>query len=745
MDLDAFVQSVKEDRTLRIDITEHRYLPPREAVYADIELEPRLREALTAQGIERFFVHQAHALDAVRNGENVIAMTPTGSGKSLIYNIPVLESVLADPEARALYIFPLKGLEQDQFGTLDTLGTALGLKNLCAVYDGDTTQYRRRKIRENMPNVVFTNPDMLHYAINAFHPKWEDFFRNLRYVVIDEIHAYRGVFGSSVAQIIRRLRRIAHRWGSAPQFIACSATIANPGAFTQELTGLPFTVIERGGSPRGGVHFMFADPMESPYTASTRLLIKCLGADLRTIAFTRARKITELIYSWAVDQVPELRDILSPYRAGFLPAERRDIEQRLFNGELKGVVSTSALELGVDIGGLDVCILVGYPGSISSTWQRAGRVGRRGGDSLVIMVALADALDHYLMRHPDEFFGKSHEAAVVDPSNPDILKAHLPCAAKELSLREDDTVYDIAALRPVIDELLTEGGLVPGRQGGLWLPKNWAPHREVQIRTVGPSFAIFEGKRKVGELSGYRVLREAFPGAIYLHRGRQYRVEELDIEGGRVRAREADVDYYTQALTSEETDVLGEGGSTGFELFSVHEGRLSIRHQVTGYEKKRIWDRETIDTYDLNMPEYIFETEGLWFRIDERLMREAETRGYHVGGTLHAFEHASISCVPLFALCDKNDLGGISYDIYPPYRQSTIFIYDGHEGGVGLSHHVFGVLHDWLDATLDVITACPCEEGCPSCVQDSMCGNANSPLDKEGAAWLTGKLLESVA
>jgi DEAD/DEAH box helicase domain-containing protein len=344
------------------------------------------------------------------------------------------------------------------------------------------------------------------------------------------------------------------------------------------------------------------------------------------------------------------------------------------------------------------------------------------------------------MRHPEEFFRKSHEAAVVDPLNSNILKAHLPCAAREVFLRPDDSVYDMDAVRPVVEELVEEGGLTPGRKEG-WLTTLRMPHRAVGIRAVGPGFNIYDSCGKVGELSGFRVLKEAFPGAVYLHRGRQYIVEELDIEAAKAFVREADVQYYTQALTSEEAEVVKVAGERRFEGFSVHEGALRMRHHVTGYEKKGLYDRQTIGRHELRMPEYVFNTEGLWIIIDDGLVEELGFSGFDTGGSLHAFEHAAISSIPLFALCDKNDIGGLSYQFYPRFRKSSVFIYDGHEGGVGLSRHVFGVLGDWLGATLRIIEECPCEEGCPSCVQDPLCGSRNEPLDKQGAAFLTGRLM----
>ncbi|RMG67929.1 MAG: DEAD/DEAH box helicase, partial [Nitrospirae bacterium] len=410
-------------------IVSYHYIPPKNPVYKKLKLEKPLKEVLKKKGIDRFWSHQVEGIELIRKGRNVVIMTPTASGKSLVYNIPVIESILKEPDTHALYIFPLKGLEQDQVKNLNDLLTSVGIGqrarrgvlNPAEVYDGDTTAYRRKRIRERMPPVIFTNPDMLHLAINAFHTKWEDFFKTLRYVVIDEIHAYRGVFGSNVAQILRRLRRICNRWGSSPQFIASSATIANPGELAQRLVGLPFEEVTESGAPQGGRHFLFINPFESPYSLAMRVFTEAVRKGLKTIVFTKARKITELIYAWCVRRAPELISKISPYRAGFLPSERREIERRLFSGELSGVISTSALELGIDVGGLDCCILVGYPGSISSTWQRAGRVGRHGEESLVVMIALQDALDQYIVKHPEILFQRAFESAIVDPENEVIL------------------------------------------------------------------------------------------------------------------------------------------------------------------------------------------------------------------------------------------------------------------------------------------------------------------------------------
>ena len=752
-----FIESLKNDRRFNLQIVEHKYIPPTKPRYMQLALSSMLGDVLKKRGIEMFYSHQVEAINSIRQGENVVVMTPTASGKSLIYNIPVLESIIENPEQKSLYIFPLKGLEQDQVKNLNELFEGLegdsrrgtsspfcrkSSLHFGEVYDGDTTAYRRKKIREAIPNVILTNPDMLHFAINPFHKKWEAFFRNLRYVVIDEIHTYRGVFGSNVAHVMRRLRRICEYWGSNPQFIAASATIANPTQLAEELTGVPFRVVAQSGAPQAGKHFIFINPVESPYTETTRLFTKCLDAGLRTIVFTKARKITELIYSWTINHAPELEGRVSPYRAGFLPKERREIEQRLFSGELLGVISTSALELGVDIGGLDCCILCGYPGSVASTWQRAGRVGRHGQESIIAMIAIQDALDQYFMRHPEAFFEKSHEAAVIDLENRNILKKHIPSASSEVYLREDGGVYDLKKLMPLIDELVKEEILNPGRRGDIWFSARRMPHREVGIRAVGEPFDIVdESGKAVGELSGVRVFRDAFPGAIYLHRGRQYQVIGLDLEKKKAICREVDVNYYTQASSKEETEVIKEKEMKSYRNFSVHWGTLKTTQKITGYEKKRIFDRVRISRHDLDMPEYVFETEGLWIKTDRAIQSSIESKGLDLAGTLHAVEHIAIACIPLFALCDRGDIGGLSYTFYPAFKQPAIFIYDGYEGGIGLTKRATRVIEDWLMSTLKAIDECPCEEGCPSCVQAPQCGSGNQPLDKEGAKYLLKRWL----
>ena len=740
-----FIEYLKNDREFQLQLAGEKHFRPLSPQYIDLAIRDSLRKVLAERGIAEFYSHQSKAIEAIRLGENVLLMTPTASGKSLVYNIPVLEAIIDDPDARALYIFPMKGLEQDQLKTLKELASSLGIDNAGEVYDGDTKAARRKEIRKRLPNVIFTNPDMLHLSLIPFHKQWKDFFRHLKYIVIDEIHAYRGVFGSHVAQVFRRLRRICDYYGSDPQFISASATIANPERHAEALTGLPFTVMDESGAPLSGKHFFFLDPVESTYTLTTKLFVTCLENGLRTIVFTKSRKITELIYNWSLNYVPELKDRISPYRAGFLPGERRRIEERLFSGDLLGVISTSALELGVDIGGLDCCILCGYPGSVSSTWQRAGRVGRKGQESLVFLIAGEDALDHYFMRHPEAFFEKSHEAAVIDPQNRNILKKHILCAASEVPLKLTETVYRSEGLSEAIEELVSEKTLVKATRAEVWVSNVYNPQRDVGIRAMGERFMLQNTSgRPIGESGSGRVFREAFPGAIYLHKGKQYRVDELDWIRKKATCSEIKPNYYTQPLSSGTTEVLQEKEKRECKGIPLYWGTLRITERVTAFDKKRSYDNVRISTVQLDLPEHVFETEGLWFIIDNATQGAIESRKFDIGGTLHAVEHALIACMPLFSFCDRGDIGGLSHTGFPAFGLPAIFIYDGHEGGIGLSKRAYDIFEDLLATTLKILDDCPCSDGCPSCTQDPQCGNRNEPLDKKGAQFLIRRWLKIV-
>ncbi len=761
MDIKTFIEEMKNRKDLSKFVHEEP-IRPSEPEYGEpaAPLKPGIKSALETLGIRSLYSHQAKGIDLIKEGKNLVIMTPTASGKSLIYNIPVLESILDDPNAHAIYLFPLKGLEQDQLKALRELSTGLPIDRtnvskqsrsraftpeLCEIYDGDTTAYRRKKIREMPPGVVLTNPDMLHLAINAFHQKWERFLRNLKYVVIDEVHTYRGVFGSHVAHVLRRFRRIARLYGSDPVFIACSATIANPRELAGMLTGLPFELLDKSGAPQGKRFFMFINPIPemSPYTVATKLFISSVRSGFKTIAFTKTRKITELMHTWVKEGAPDISGKISSYRAGFLPEERREIEGMLFNGTLSGVISTSALELGVDIGGLDVCILVGYPGTVSSTWQRSGRVGRTGRDSLIVMVAHENALDQYFMRNPGDFFRRNAEAAVIDSENRPILKSHLLCAAAEAYLKPGDAIYDIPKYGLVLDELEKEGKIRHWKKGDIWYPRSRYPQREVSIREAGQSYVIIrEDGSMIGESSSSRVIRELHPGAVYLHKGTQYRVARLDLAERKVFCRAAeDLNYYTRPISNEDTEIISLIDKKELKNATVNLGMLKVTERVLGYRKKEIHTQESLGEFPLDLPPSVFTTMGVWMEVNEGILDVIKEKKYSTGGSLHAAEHAAIASLPLFALCDRMDLGGVSYPFNPELGSAAIFIYDGHEGGVGLTRRGLECIEEWFSATIRLMEECPCEIACPSCTQDPQCGNNNEPLDKRGAIMILKSLL----
>jgi DEAD/DEAH box helicase domain-containing protein len=732
---------------LREQIVFRGWAPPQGARYAEPArpLPPAVSAMLAERGIEALYAHQAEGLDHVRAGDDVVVVTPTASGKTLIYNLPVLEGFLQDPERHALYLFPYKALCRDQLKTLHTMGRELGLDpcRLAAVYDGDTPDDQRRRLRAAPPAVLLTNPDMLHLGILPSHEKWAAFFSRLSMIVLDELHVYRGVFGSHVSHVLRRLLRIAELHGARPTVVACSATIANPRELFFRLTGREAVLIERSGAPEQGRHFVILNPDTSGLTLATRLFELCVGEGYKTIAFTKARKITELIHSWVVRRDPRLARRVAAYRAGFLPEERREIESRLFDGRLSGVISTSALEVGIDVGGLDCCILVGYPGTITATRQRGGRVGRGGNDPIVFLVAGEDALDQYFVRRPDLLLEGAPEAVRLSPENPYILKPHLHCAAAERSLAREELLRFGEQAPAAAAEMAAEGELLLAAEGDRYHASRRAPQRLVDIRSAGNSYTIHEpGGRLVGTVSGVRAFHECHPGAIYMHAGRTYRVEQLDIDARKAVAAPFQADYYTQAYGEKETTILELRERRRQGPRSVAQGRVEVVETITGFMRKRIFGGEIIDREDLSLPPLRFETEGIWFEIDPRIQRVIEARGFHFMGALHALEHAALAVLPLFSICDRFDVAGISIPSHPQLRCGAVFIYDNYPGGLGIAETMLHRPEELLARTLDLVASCDCETGCPSCIFSPRCGAGNRPLDKAGVILLLELLLE---
>lgn len=736
VELDRFIEDLKARKDTGPNVAYHRAIPEKQAEWAALpRLRPELEVRLKHLGLEKAYSHQARAVEAALSGRNVIVATPTASGKTLCYMAPVINALLEDPEATAIFLFPLKALEHDQLKAFRELADALPADTRAEIFDGDTSQSRRRRILADPPRVIFTNPDMLHLSILPYHGKWEAFLKKLRYVVIDETHTYRGVFGSHMAQVLRRLDRILAHYGAAPVYIASSATISNPAEFARGLTGKEFTVIGESGSPRPGGHFIVYNTDASPYTDASKIFRAAIRAGLKTIAFTKARKITELIYHWTAQADPEIADKVSCYRAGFLPEERRQIERDLFTGRLDGVVSTSALEMGVDIGGLDVCVLVGYPGTIINTWQRGGRVGRGDRQFLIILVAQPDALDQYFVHHPDELFTRQFEAAIIDPGNEPILKSHITCAAAELAIEPGGAWFAPENHRELFEELAAERRLVQSADGDRWLCPRKYPHRDVRIRAIGESYSIFlqDGKTVIGAISGSRVYSEGHKGAVYLHKGTQYLVTDVDYEKKSIFVKPMDERYYTRPRTDKDTEILETLREKKVNGFSVKLGRLKVTEQVTGYEKRSIFGQDSLGVFDLDSPKTEFQTVGFWVEIEDPVRLEIENRRLGYMGGIHAFEHAAIALFPLFALCDRDDIGGISFPLYPGLGKSAVFFYDGYPGGLGLCEAGFEKVDELWKATLKLVADCPCDTGCPSCVHSPKCGSGNKPLDKMAA------------
>ncbi|MFA5027425.1 MAG: DEAD/DEAH box helicase, partial [Candidatus Methylomirabilota bacterium] len=581
--LDGFLQGLLAQQTGRGRLVHIQTIPTRAPRYAALDppLPPPLAASLCAAGVDRLYTHQVQAIASARSGQDVLVVTGTASGKSLAYQLPVLETLL-ESGGRALFLFPTKALEQDQRKSLAALlppGSGLTAE----ILDGDTPAHRRAALKANPPSILISNPDLLHLSLLPHHAAWREFWSGLRFVVLDELHTYKGVFGSHIAHVLRRLSRVAAFYGSRPQLVACSATIDNPTEFANLLTGRDFTLVDEDGSPARGKRFVFVNPAGSPYGEATELLLRCIRAGYKTIAFAKARKIAELIALWAHQAAPELAGALKAYRAGYRPEERRAIEQGLAEERLLGVVSTSALELGIDVGGLDACLLVGYPGSIASTWQRGGRVGRGGQEALIVLIALPDALDQYFMRHPADFFARQPEAAVIDPGNRRILLDHLEAAAAELPLTAGETDRYGPDLPARIADLAAERRLVQSADGSEWYAKRRNPARTISIRGIGESYAILDPAGKtIGSLDGHRALRECHPGAVYLHQGRQFEVTELDLAQRKVRARPVEVDYYTQTAGEKETEILRCDATRTVAGTVARLGRLKVTERITG-------------------------------------------------------------------------------------------------------------------------------------------------------------------
>ncbi|MEU8232405.1 DEAD/DEAH box helicase [Actinoplanes sp. NPDC048967] len=727
---------------------------------------PAVISALADRGITAPWEHQAEAAELARAGRHVVLATGTASGKSMAYQLPALTALVEDPRATVLYLSPTKALAADQLRALVRLGVD-GVRP--ATYDGDTPREEREWIRQHS-RFVLTNPDMLHHALLPGHARWGAFLRRLRYVVIDECHTYRGVFGSHVAHVLRRLRRVASRYGGEPTFILASATSGDPAQAASRLTGLPVEAVTEDASPRGATTFALWEPpllprelddlaaelppvRRSALSETADLLTDAVVAGTRTLAFVRSRRGAEVVATMtrrALDEVvPGLGDRVAAYRAGYLKEDRRAIERALLTGELLALASTNALELGVDLVGLDAVLICGYPGTRASLWQQAGRAGRAGGEALAVLVARDDPLDTYLVHHPEALFGRPVEATVLDPANPYVLGPQLCCAAVEAPLTKADLELFGGAPALAAVEALTESGALRRRPSGWYWTHRGRP--DVDLRgTGGAPISVVESAtgRLLGTVDQGSSHVMLHTGAVYLHQGVSYLVDDLDLEDAvaLVHAAEPDcpADHPAAALDQTEGFWTHARDVTDLSVVSIREyvdagpvglflGEVDVTNQVVSYQRRRIGSGEVIDTRPLDLPPRELRTVAVWFTLSPNLLVASGVEPADFPGALHAAEHAAIGLLPLMATCDRWDIGGLSTANHQDTEAPTVFVYDGHPGGAGFAERAYATAADWLQATREAIASCGCETGCPSCVQSPKCGNGNNPLDKKGA------------
>lgn len=730
LNMSEIIDTLTQDTEFREQIAHWHTIPPKAAKFAGFpeRLDERIKLALEQRGIKELYTHQVSAFEATREGKNVVAVTPTASGKTFCYNLPVLQAILEEPRSRALYIFPTKALAQDQKSEINEFIAELGVPINSYTYDGDTPANIRQAVRQ-AGHIVITNPDMLHAAILPHHTKWVALFENLKYIILDEVHTYRGVFGSHVANVLRRLKRICAFYGSEPQFICTSATIANPQELTEKLTGTRMQLVDNNGAPTGTKHFVFYNPpvvnqplniRRSSTLEARKIASLFLKNHIQTIVFARSRVRVEILLNYLQQLVQKE---LGPksirgYRGGYLPKERREIEQGLRNGEIMGVVSTNALELGVDIGQLQACVLNGYPGSIASAWQQAGRAGRRQSESLVVMVASSSPIDQYVIQHPDYFFQRSPERAQMAPDNLIILVDHLKCAAFELPFKEGE-LFDGVEVEEILT-FLTEEQVLHYRRGTWYWMNDSFPAHNISLRSASQENVVIIDQtdvanvRVIGEMDRFSALTLLHEEAIYLHQGTQYQVEKLDYEEKKAFVREVDVDYFTDANLAVQLKVLeiDEQKSIGSVAFGY--GDVMLNAMATIFKKIRFHTHENIGSGPIHLPEEELHTNAAWISLPEKWTEELgqEALEHSLTGMAHVLRHVA----PLFVMCDANDLHVVPQMKAVHSDQPTIFLYDRYPGGIGLSQQIYTDIQIVLREAEQVVRACPCASGCPSCI-----------------------------
>jgi len=751
----ATLKAIELQKTLGAEpvLSALRCFPAVAARYAEFpsDLDPRLREVLAGRGVERLYTHQREAFDAARSGRSTVVVTPTASGKTLCYNLPVLDAILKDPDARALYLFPTKALAQDQLAELYATIEALGADIGTFTYDGDTPQDARKAIRARA-HVVVTNPDMLHKGILPHHTKWVKLFENLRYVIVDELHSLRGVYGSHVANVLRRLARLCRFYGSEPQFLCSSATIGNPKELAEALTGRAMTAIGESGAPRGEKYFAIYNPpvvnrqlgiRKSSLNAARDVALSFLSKGLQTIVFAPSRLATEVLVTYlkeSLETKPGAEGVIRGYRGGYLPLKRREIERGLREGSVLGVVSTNALELGIDIGSLDVAVLVGYPGSVASAWQQAGRAGRRQGTSVAVLVCNSNPLNQFIAKHPDYFFGSPVEQGRVNPDNLHILVNHVKCAAFELPFTDDER-FGKEDLGEILAFLEQEKVLHRAGERWHWTSESY-PADAVSLRSVSSDNFLVQDVTKdpriIAEVDYDSAPSMVHEKAIYILEGKSYFVERYDHQERRVHVREAEVDYYTDAITHTKVRILERFADEAVAHARRSHGEVHVTSQVVGFKKIKFWTNENVGSGELAMPENEMHTTAYWVTIPRETLAALPYSGEERRDGVVALSHTLGQLAALFLMCDRHDLGVALGDNgqgearierglmrlgmagraqpVPEDYEPHVFIYDAYPGGIGLSEPLFRMHERLLAESQSLIAACPCRDGCPSCV-----------------------------
>lgn len=741
------------DRLLHVE-----QIPARQARLAEwpSTVSPAVLSALLASGIDRPWSHQRAAVDLAAAGEHVVLATGTASGKSLGYLVPVL-GALADAAGSgvrgptALYLAPTKALAADQRARVDAFAVP-GVR--AATYDGDTPPDERRWIRDHA-NLVLTNPDLLHHSLLPGHARWSRFLRGLQYVVVDECHIYRGVFGSHVAAVLRRLRRVAGRYGSTPTFVLASATVSDPAGHASRLTGLPTRAVTTDGSPRGAMTFALWQPAadadgqrRSATTEAAHLLAELVEDGVQTVAFARSRAGAEALASGARRRLegrdPTLAGTIAAYRGGYLPQDRRELERGLRAGALRGLAATNALELGIDVTGLDAVVMAGWPGRRASLWQQAGRAGRSGAESLAVLVAADDPLDSYLVHHPDAIFGTPVESTVLDPDNPHVLAPHLAAAAAELPLGEADLELFGPSSRRLLG-VLVDGGILRRRPAGWFWAREDRPTDHLSLRGTSEVVAVVETRtgRVIGTVDEASAHVQVHTGAVHLHQGETWVVTDLDLETRTAQVVRGDPGWSTHAQSVSRFDILSTQHRVPRARVQVSFGAVRVTTQVTGF-LRRLPSGEVVGTHPLDLPEHALTTKAVWWTVPAEVLAAAGVEEHLVPGALHAAEHAAIGILPLVATSDRWDVGGVSTALHPDTGLPTIMVFDGYPGGAGFAERAFTAFEDWVRATRDAVLGCGCRTGCPACVQSPKCGNGNEPLDKPGAVTVLELALASV-